>query len=103
MRVIVTPLAARDYADIEEHISAENPKAAIRVLRAIRTRIHRLRTFPESGQPVPGFADLRRVVCGPYLIFYAVRNNTIAVARILHGARDIETILHPHRIIDPDA
>jgi plasmid stabilization system protein ParE len=62
MRVIVTPLAARDYA---------------------------------------GCADLRRVVCGPYLI-YAVRNNTIAVARILHGARDIETILHPHRITDPD-
>lgn len=40
-------------------------------------------------------ADLRSFPFERYVIFYLAASNGIEVARVLHGARDIEAQFHP--------
>ncbi len=48
---------------------------------------------PQMGQSADDLAPaLRRFPVGNFLIFYAITEDGIAVIRVLHGARDIETL-----------
>ena len=38
---------------------------------------------------------LRRRIYGSYLIFYRIRDDTVEVLHVLHGARDYDKILFP--------
>ncbi len=96
-RVDYGPLAKIDLLDIYEYIANDNPPAARKMVKAINnTCATTIADNPFIGRsrdiPPPG---LRSFPVRPYVIFYHPTVDAIEVIRVLHGARDIETILAP--------
>ena len=88
------PQARLDLKHVYRHIAEANPTAAAVLVRLIDTKARLLAGSPHIGQGVPDLAaSLRRFPVGDYLIFYEVTASGIEVVRVLHGARDIETLL----------
>nr|WP_245456027.1 type II toxin-antitoxin system RelE/ParE family toxin [Mesorhizobium sp. M7A.F.Ca.US.008.03.1.1] len=53
-----------------------------------------LTVFPESGPRRPDIgADTRALTIGNYLILYRRAEGRIEIVRIVHGARDVSTLL----------
>ena len=52
-------------------------------------RLSRLKEFPESGRLVPEFPDLpfREVVIRPYRFFYRIKDQTVWIVAVWHGAQ----------------
>ncbi len=93
--VLYRPQARLDLKEVYRYIAEVNPDAAAKVVREVAGKATFLGENPTIGEPVerllPG---LRRFPIGNFLIFYRPTERGIEVVRILHGARDIETILH---------
>ena len=72
------------------HIAIEaSGTTATRFLSALRKRLDRVLTFPESGSPREQLArDLRAAFHGSYVIYYRTTETSLIVVRVLHGARD---------------
>lgn len=90
----LTDQAEADLDEVWAYIAADNPDAADRMVDAVleSSRVHV--RFPEMGRSReelrPG---LRSFVVSPYVVFYRPIEGTIEVLRILHGARDIKSII----------
>jgi toxin ParE1/3/4 len=95
MQVIFAPLAETDLEEILEFIARDKPRAAVKFVERIRRTCERLGNRPHMGQARPEFAggDLRAFPVGNYIIFYRVRSNCVEIARVLHGARDLDSLL----------
>jgi toxin ParE1/3/4 len=93
-RHVISPRAADDLEEIQDHIAAHNPRAAARLIDAIERRCRLLAQQPMIGRDrsdlLPG---MRSVVVDRYLIFYRAISNGIEVVRVLHGARNIDPSL----------
>jgi toxin ParE1/3/4 len=89
MKLTWTELALADLAALHEHISAEDPAAADRVLnRIVLLAESQLSRMPRSGRlgRVPNTREL--VIAGtPYFLPYRIVGETIQVLRVIHGAR----------------
>ena len=61
----------------------------------ILRRIASLYDYPERGPVFRGMgsAPLRYSLVSPYLILYAIRDETVSITRVLHGARDLDAEL----------
>ncbi len=93
---IISPEALQDMGDIRSYIAMDNPEAAARVVKAFETSAALLATQPELGQHKPRLRGLRLWVVTEfpsYLMFYRVREGQVEIVRVLHGARDVESIL----------
>ena len=97
--VVLSPLAKADMTEIGDYISREleNPIAARRQIERFRKEILPLRDFPEMGTPLlsPGGQSpaYRYLVCGSYMIFYHLSDDSVLVDRVLYGRRDYLSIL----------
>jgi toxin ParE1/3/4 len=70
------------------YIARDDPEAAARMVDRIATGVHQLASHPALGRPgrVQGTREL--VIAGtPYVVPYRVRNETVEILRIFHGAR----------------
>ena len=92
--IVRTPVAEDDLTDIWLAIAVENPRAADRFLEKIGFRIQQLASFPESA-PLRSeiAADARSVSVGNYLVLYRIYPERVEILRVVHGARDITTLL----------
>lgn len=64
------------------------------MLDAIAARILQLTDFPESGPRRPEIAaDARALTVGNYLVLYRTTPENVEILRIVHGARDVRTLL----------
>jgi plasmid stabilization system protein ParE len=83
MKVQYTRRATDDLTAIFSYITKDNPYAAVRVAVAAH-----LEHAPESGSATdkPGIRRVS-VVTYPYLIFYEILRDEIAIVHIRHGAR----------------
>ncbi|MER8463028.1 type II toxin-antitoxin system RelE/ParE family toxin [Mesorhizobium sp. M1396] len=94
MAVIFAPAAAQDVEEIGDYILAGNPAAARRFIAALRERCGRIADAPRGGVPQPSlWPGLRSIAFLRYVIFYTADGDDVRIERILHGARDIPTIL----------
>jgi len=93
-----TPQAARDLCDVWSFIAQDNPDAADRVEAAVYRACDLLAESRLAGQvrkdltPLP----LRFWVVHPYpnyLIVYDPESKPLHVIRILHGARNVPSVL----------
>jgi plasmid stabilization system protein ParE len=83
------PKAIADLTAIHEHVSAEHPRAAERLVQRITDRAFSLGIQAERGTRRPKLLPgLRFVVEEPYQIYYLMVGDVLIV-RILHGARRI--------------
>jgi toxin ParE1/3/4 len=96
MKVRYSDRAKADLRTLINHISNHNPSAARKLNRAIREAVASLRHDPRRAQraTVTSAGEMRRLIVRPYLIFYEIEGRSVAVLRILHGARDIPTALN---------
>lgn len=98
-KLIVSPLARSDMREIGDYISnsLRNPDAALRMVRRFQEAMTPLRQFPEMGSPLLNVGKrgvpYRHLVCGSYMIFYHVADETVRIDRVLYGRRDYMAVL----------
>ena len=90
-KLIVSPQAALDAAAIVELLSDKaGIDVAAKYLREIDALFERISVFPRSGMRSPSLGrDIRFGVVEPYVIIYRYRADTVTVARIVDGRRNI--------------
>lgn len=89
MKVEWTVVALGHLREAREYIEIDNPAAAARQIDQIEAAANHLRAFPMMGRigmragtrelPVPGT---------PYILVYRVKQTTVQMLAVLHGARD---------------
>ena len=94
-RVFRTQEAIADLDGIWDYIARDSPTAADRLLDNLDERFLLLSENPEIGERQPGLRDgaYRRFTYQNYVIYYRPLDDGIVLVRILHGARNHETIL----------
>jgi len=86
--------ADEDLIAIWSYVAEQNPAAADQLIRRIDAACERLVDVPLMGRARGRRGrGLRSWVVGSYVIFYRPVGGTVAVVRIIHGARDIQAIL----------
>jgi toxin ParE1/3/4 len=92
--VVVRPRALADLAEIWAFIAQASVNHADRFARLIDHHLRALARQPHMGRSRPELsADLRSFSVGRYVVFYVPLLKGVEVVRVLHGARDIESIL----------
>ena len=89
--------AEKDLVDIFDYIAADSPKAAMAMLDKFDRTLLKLAQNPKLGV-VPKDDRLRKLgyrmlIIETYLAFYVIKNRTIQVRRIIHGARQYRYLL----------
>jgi plasmid stabilization system protein ParE len=95
------PIADRDLAEIFSYIAVDlaAPQAASDLLDKIEQAVQTLGIFPyvhsvyRSTELDTEPFEFRVLVVAPYLVFYYVAEDTVTIARVVHGRRDIQNIL----------
>ncbi len=100
IRLITTPRAERDIDEHALFIAGNNLNAGLRFLDAIDHARAELARYPEIGAPWRSDSRaLSEIRAWPvprfehWLIFYRLDGGDLTIIRVLHGARDIPTIL----------
>lgn len=98
-RIIRRVQARRDAIESALYIAQDNPEAGRRLLDAIESAYKQLAVMPQMGTAYasrnPALAGLRRLpVPGfhNFQIFYRPIDAGIEVIRVLHGARDYDSL-----------
>lgn len=90
---IITPEAEEDIRDILDYISMDNFDASVQFYSRLLDVFQTLAVNPKAGRERPEVREgLRSFPIGNYLIFYRIWAGQIAIARVLHGARDLDEI-----------
>jgi len=94
------PVADRDILDIISYITNElaAPEAASRLLDKIELAVERLRGFPYAHSIYPTEIDtrpfeIRAAFVESYVVLYYVIEETVTIARVVYGGRDIQRLL----------
>ncbi len=89
MKILFTPTARKQFFSTLAYIRQDKPSAAIAFRKKAEKALERLLDHPKSGRSLPEFPDLpyREVVIAPYRFFYKVKNNTVWIVAVWHGAQ----------------
>ncbi len=87
MRVVWTPEAQQDRADVWEYIAADNPCAAARMDELFSDAAARLAQHPLLGRPgkIPGTREL--IPHESYRLVYEIDGETVWILTLVHTAR----------------
>lgn len=87
--------AKEDIKGIYRHIAKDNPSAARRLRQTLSRTFRILAQEPLLGELRSDLAEDLRIFCvGNYAILYYPTSNGIAVAQVIHGARDVARLWH---------
>jgi plasmid stabilization system protein ParE len=94
-RLVVTPRARREFLAIVEWYRSElGAGAAAKVARSLRTGIEAAtRINPEAATREDLPEGYYRVVARAHLVIFRIEGDKIRVYRIVHGARDLPSLL----------
>lgn len=87
MRVVWTPEAEQDRADIWDYIAADNPVAAARMDKRFADAVVRLSRHPKLGRAgkIAGTREL--IPHESYRLVYEIDGQTVWVLALVHTAR----------------
>lgn len=89
-----SPLARADLREIHDYIAERDADAALDFVTRLELVCENLATMPEQGRKRDELArGLRSFPVARYVIFYRRVASGVEIARVVHGARDIETIM----------
>lgn len=99
MRVRFSTTARRDLREIAEHIATDDWVRASSFAEEIEDRCRSLAEFPDRFPVVyrTGRFALRKLSHADYLIFYATMPDEVVIVRVLHGARDWQSMFDARR------
>jgi toxin ParE1/3/4 len=86
MKILWSPTAISDLESIRKYIAQDRPVATAQVASRIKESINQLSRFPLSGRAgrVPGTHELI-IPETSYIVAYAIQDNEVRIAAILHG------------------
>ena len=95
MRYQLTPSAARDLDAIYGYIAQDNLRAAGRMLQRFLEAFRKLADQPGVGHLREDLTDepFRFWSVGAYLIIYRPGTDPLEILRVVHGSRDIASLL----------
>ena len=97
-RVTRSPLAEEDFREIWRYIAQDNPDAADALLRRIDERLLLYADNPRMGTSRESWSPgLRSFPVGRYIVFYRIVSEGIELVRVLHGMRDLPSLLRRSR------
>lgn len=87
MRVIWTPQAQQDRAEVWDSIAADNPRSAVRIDELFSEAAARLVEYPELGSPgkIPDTREL--IPHESYRLVYEIDGATVWILALVHTAR----------------
>lgn len=88
-KLVWTARAKRHLRGIRDDIAKEAPRTALAFVNRLKKSADRLRFFPEAGAMVEGFEGqgYREIYFASYRIIYQVRDSTVQIIMVRHGAR----------------
>ncbi|TYL41295.1 type II toxin-antitoxin system RelE/ParE family toxin [Dickeya sp. ws52] len=93
MNVSISPLAEQDIEAIGDYIAQDNPVRAMSFVESLYQQCILIgenpwlyRERPELGR------SIRSCSYGRYLILYGTTETAVRIERVLHGARDIDSL-----------
>lgn len=91
-RLVITASAQSDLADIFLYIVQNNPKAARKLVAAVRAKIATLKTMPKRCPVAPennclDVQEVRHLIFDNYRVIFAVESKVVTILAIRHGAR----------------
>ena len=91
----LTPSAERDLGQIWQYIAQDSEQAANRVLSAIEKALWRIVETPGIGHLREDLSSCRSrfVLVHSYLIVYRLETTPLLILRVLHAARDVQSLL----------
>jgi toxin ParE1/3/4 len=94
--VVWTEPALADVREIMHFVEKDSRRYALKLADRIMEASRGLIGQPLSGGRVPEFDrdDLREVLVRPYRIIYNVRSDDCYIVAVIHGARDLPSILN---------
>jgi toxin ParE1/3/4 len=88
-----TPESRADLRDIALDIAERNSARAHSYVDEIESRCQRVAEFLHAGPPRPQWGEgVRIVLYGRYVIVYRLRDETVQILRVVHGARDLDRL-----------
>lgn len=91
----ISPDALADLEGIFNFIATDAPEAAERMAEELFAAFEQLAAWPRSGHNRSDLTkrDVRFWPVRPYLVVYRERGNGVQIAAILHGSRDVPSVL----------
>ena len=93
-QVLQSPAARRDLDAIWDYVARDNPQAADDLIDHIALKCDAYAHQPMMGELrsdlLPG---IRQFPIGTYVAFYRAMTDGIELVRVLHGARDVDSLL----------
>lgn len=85
--------AWHDIVDISLFIAKDNLVASDSFAEIVAAKLRLLAAHPEIGQRRPDLgSDVRCLAAGSYLLVYRVAVDAVELMRVIHAARDIDTL-----------
>ncbi|RAU21896.1 type II toxin-antitoxin system RelE/ParE family toxin [Paramagnetospirillum kuznetsovii] len=92
-RVRFRPRAIADLEQIGDFIATDNPAAAATFIAEIMRCCELLAGSPMIGRDRAALrSGTRSFPVGHYIVFYSPASDGIEVVRVLHGARDVQSL-----------
>jgi len=92
-RCTFSRLALADLHSIRRYIQQDSVAAARRMVDRIEATCEQLAANPRLGERRVDFGEAIRIFSvGNYVVFYRPADRGIEVIRVLHGARDYESL-----------
>jgi toxin ParE1/3/4 len=94
--IVKLPRAKSDLVEIWDYIADDSEARADAFIETVDGKLRVLAARPNIGRLRDGLATgLRSFPVGRYVIFYRPIPEGIEIVRVLHGARDLDTVFHP--------
>ena len=92
--LVILPAARADLVEIGDFIALDNPERAASFVTEIEARLIQVAARPGSFPARDELhAGLRSARHGRYLIFFIDSGDEVRIVRVLHGARDLPSLL----------
>jgi toxin ParE1/3/4 len=89
LKIRWTKAALRHLHEAYDYIQMDKPSAARRMADLIEGAADRLRLFPQIGRPSKRPKTHELAVSGtPFVLIYRVKNDSLEIVALYHGARD---------------
>ena len=97
-KVAFSPKSRQDLLTIGDHLAKDSRANARRFVGALLQQRRRIGNAPlgyvSRDDLAPG---LRMAAVERYVIFFRLTNSTVRIERVLHGVRNLPTVLAPER------
>jgi len=93
-KLILTQHAQRDLEHIFDYIAADSVNNAARFVTGLEKKVYSLETFPERHPLIPENVffgtEYRHLIIKKYRIIYRIKEGSVYILRIIHGARILQ-------------